>query len=402
MTPASLTVAAQGVAGFGDLPAPSLMYLGLYLGTLCLHAVLAGYVLAGSGYIAAATVFGGQSSEDPLKRVLVDWLPFSLGVAITMGVAPLLFIQILYKENFYTANLLLFHHWMIMVPVLIVGFYLLYLNKTERVASWGRGARSLVALGAFVCFGFAAWSWTGNHLIALERARWAALYAAGGVPAPTLAMLLRLGLWLGGSLPVMAAIAGWQLARAQPGAKHQPANDDAGPLSATVTRARARLAILALAGIGAAAAAAIAYTGQLAESARAALAQTPSALGVAALGTLMQIAAWIWLLRGSARARVSWSRPALAAVALGTALTVLGVAAARELVRMAHIDTGALLETHARVAEAGGIVAFFVFLLLNGGLIAWTLVALRRALRSRAVADANADANRGADAAQTP
>ena len=51
--------------------------------------------------------------------------------AITAGVAPLLFLQILYQREFYTANLLLFNRWMAILPVLIVGFYSLYLIKGD-------------------------------------------------------------------------------------------------------------------------------------------------------------------------------------------------------------------------------------------------------------------------------
>ena len=47
--------------------------------------------------------------SDPLAAPLRDWLPFVLSAAITAGIAPLLFVQILYQRAFYTANLLLFN-----------------------------------------------------------------------------------------------------------------------------------------------------------------------------------------------------------------------------------------------------------------------------------------------------
>lgn len=363
----------MNLAGF-DVSGPSAVYLVLYLGTLCLHAVLMSYVLAGSGYVAAATVLGARD-RDPVARVLADWLPFGLGLAITAGVAPLLFLQILYKESFYTANLLLFHRWMAMVPVLIVGFYLLYAGKSEAARAWPRSARAAAAVVAFVCFGFAAWSWTGNHLVALERGRWVDLYLTRGIPVPSPAMLFRLAMWLAGSVPIMAMIAGWQLRRQ---ARHADADADADIGRA----ARRRLAVLALAGITLAVGFGVGHANALDAPVRAVLAR-PSALmflGPLGLGLGLQAGAWLVLARASA-----WSRPALYAAALGAGLAVAGTSLAREAVRLAALDLhgpglAAVAAAQARSASSGGIVAFFVFLAINTALITWSVRATRRAL----------------------
>src|SRR5665213_3159326 len=112
------------------LPWPTVFYLTLYLLTFILHQAFMHYVLAGSMYVAWATIWPGRGpvplTEQPLAAVLRDWMPFLLSAAITAGVAPLLFIQIVYQHQFYTANLLLWWRWMIVVPVLIIAFYLLY------------------------------------------------------------------------------------------------------------------------------------------------------------------------------------------------------------------------------------------------------------------------------------
>jgi hypothetical protein len=118
-------------------PAPTIFYLVLYIATLLVHVVFMNYVLAGSAYIAFGVLKNRTAvsglKEDKIANMLRDWLPFVLSAAITAGVAPLLFIQILYKQNVYTANLLLFHRWMSIVPALIVGFYLLYLAKSKKI-----------------------------------------------------------------------------------------------------------------------------------------------------------------------------------------------------------------------------------------------------------------------------
>src|SRR5690606_13473055 len=113
-------------------PWQTAFYLTVYMLTLALHVVPMNCVLAGSMVLFGATVNtrrknGNQANGNAASGALYfsdwlrDWMPFLLGVAITAGVAPLLFVQILYQKNFYTANLLLFNRWMAILPVLIVG-----------------------------------------------------------------------------------------------------------------------------------------------------------------------------------------------------------------------------------------------------------------------------------------
>jgi hypothetical protein len=224
------------------LSGPSALYLGLYVITLAIHVVFLSYVLSGAGWVAIATAAG--RGRGPVASLLRDWLPFGLGAAITAGVAPLLFVQVLYQERFYTANLLLFHRWMAIVPVLIVGFYALYLGKSERVAGWGRAGRTAVAMVAWGAFLFTAWSFTENHLLALDRAAWVDFYARGEMLYRQSGVLPRLGIWIGGALPVMAAAVAWQLL-----ATVRDPDERA--------RAMRPLALVALAGLGIAAAAAL-------------------------------------------------------------------------------------------------------------------------------------------------
>jgi len=80
--------------------------------------VLAGAIVLAVGYLAPGArrrVEGGpdgpaRSGLGLILKVVRDWLPAILGLAITTGIAPLLFLQVLYKRHFYTANLLLFNH----------------------------------------------------------------------------------------------------------------------------------------------------------------------------------------------------------------------------------------------------------------------------------------------------
>lgn len=327
-----------------DLAPATQAYLVLYLGTLSLHVVLMSYVLAGSAVVALSTLLRGERAEAlaPIAATLRDWLPFALGAAITAGVAPLLFVQILYEQSFYTANLLLFHRWMAVVPVLMVGFYLLYLGKTETL---GERFRVLIAGGAFLCFAFTAYSWAENHLLSMDRAAWPAFYGEGSMFYKDVQLPVRVSMWIFGAAPIMACIVGWQLRRAGGGDRS--------------VRPLAIIAVVGTAGALVAGALLPIDRGHVMNVAR-------LPVIVLAIALVAQLGAW-----GSMAARNQLSPRALigASVALGVA--VVSTAIARELIRLSVMAGPSLVESHTRSAAAGGTVVFAFFLVINAVLIGW-------------------------------
>ncbi len=202
-----------------SVPAPTLFYLMLYVLTLAVHFVFMNYVFAGTFYVAVVGVGQADAAlarlHNPIGAMLRDWLPFAFSGVITAGVAPLLFVQVLYKQQFYTANLLLFHRWMAVVPALIVAFYLLYLLKSTSISDWPAGWRSAVGVGALVAIGFTGYSWSENHLLSLDEGRWVSFYEDRQWFYHHSALLPRVGMWLAGAVPTMMAIVCWQLRSAE-------------------------------------------------------------------------------------------------------------------------------------------------------------------------------------------
>lgn len=365
-----------------DLPFSTVLYLCLYMGTLALHVVFMSYVLAGSGYVAVAAVLGRSERDSvaaSIAAVLRDWLPFALGTAITAGVAPLLFLQILYKESFYTANLLLFHRWMAVVPVLIVGFYLLYLGKSDLVAKRGRAARIAVSVGAFGCFLFTAYSWTENHMLAMDRGAWIDMYEASRVTYWRADMVPRVLAWMFGAVPIMALILGWQRRRSR--------DDDS--LASAPHQAR-HLAVLAIIGVLAGALASVAYTYMAGDEVRAIVGEQRLYVGMYAVGALVQLAAWMVVQRARA-----WHGRALGLATAGALCTIVGTIAVREAIRAHNIDLDSLTSVHERTAEAGGMGLFAVFLVLAIAVIGWCFHITARGLREH---EARADATTAATA----
>lgn len=62
---------------------------------------------------------------------LVGHLPVILSVAITQGIVPLLFLQLLYGPLYYTSSIIIAWPWLAIVPLLIVMYYGLYWVKAQ-------------------------------------------------------------------------------------------------------------------------------------------------------------------------------------------------------------------------------------------------------------------------------
>lgn len=347
-------------------PWPTAFYLVFYVATLVLHWVFMQYVLAGSAYTVAARLLPAKADAPrPIDDLLRDWLPLMLSGAITAGIAPLLFLQILYQRQFYTANVLLFHRWMAILPTLIVGFYLLYLLRSKRFDAWPLAVRLAVAGATFACFGFVAWSWTENHLLSLNSGVWSEQYVSGRLMYHSKQLLPRLVMWFVMAFPTMATIIAWQL-------WYTAARSNA------EIPGRRRTCAVALAGLLLSAAATGIYVMVLTADQRDVI-YSPLSLPyviMAFAGWVIQIAAWAFQYK-NARLRPIW----LVLASLGIALTLTGVAVAREALRIAAIDLPALYARHAAAAKVGGLATFFVFVVINSALITWAILLVRRGMK---------------------
>lgn len=351
-------------------PAATAWYLSLYILTLAMHVVFMNYVLAGSLYLAvrlARPQRESASAEDnAAATILKDWLPFMLSAAITAGVAPLLFVQILYQREFYTANLLLFHRWMAVLPVLIVAFYLAYVIKSGTAAQ-RPALRAVSAIGTALGLLFVAWAWTENHALGLDQRVWPTQYASGSMRYAHAAIWPRLLIWVSGAFPTLAVLVAWQLRAGASGVA---------PAAAGRTAAAA-LANLGIGGAGLALVCGVAYAivGGPAVRSSAVLVLAWPWLVLAVAGLVLQVVAW-WRIR----TRHTLHRPALWLATVGLTATIIGIAAVRESIRVTQVDWAGLAERHAAAAGAGGLPVFLVFAVLALGVIVACVRIARRAI----------------------
>lgn len=365
-----------------DYSAATIFYLLLYGITLVLHVLPMNYVLAGSTYLAAYGVWeairGPVESQRSLAAVLRDVMPIALAVTITAAVAPLLFLQILYQKQFYTANLLLFNRWMAILPVLIIAFYLLYLQKSKLWPKFSSQTRAAVSSGILASFGFVAWSWTENHLLSLrDQATWSAVFASPKWFYHDRELMPRLLVWYAGAFPILALALAWQrhFSDVSNASGPTPADDSEG---VEVERSTTRtLAIMAITGLGAAVVSGGGYYWYLESEIRIQLVSWESApyLAAAIVGIGVQIAGWRRSLGGE-----KMSRLRLLTISVGALMAVGGATALREVRRVASINLLDHAGLHEAAAKIGGLGVFLVFFAVNFSAIALVVRAVRRGL----------------------
>jgi hypothetical protein len=352
------------------LPLPTAVYLVLYLTTLWVHIAFMNYVLAGSAYMAATLLARGRpAQEHPIYALLKDWMPFMLSAAITAGIAPLLFLQVLYKEQFYTANLLLFFRWMAILPALILGFYLAYLLKTRSLGDWPRWSRLAVGCGGFACFAFVGWSWVENHLLSLEtQDRWQQHYVSGSHLFQSPELLPRLLLWFVAAFPTMALMVGWQLRDQK---REAGGNQPDGARSASA---------IAIAGVLGSALWAGRYFFLLSEAARKAILGPMGRpyLVLSIAGGAIQLVAWAAVFR---QRRLSRGWLILASAGLGA--NFIGTGIMNETIRLVTLDARvglpALFSRHAASWKVAGLPVFLCFFGLTTALM---ILCVRRVRKS--------------------
>lgn len=114
------------------LPAPAwLLWLLLTL-TFVLHVVPMNLVLGGSiiGLVSRLRA-RRQPHAAALAALIAGALPVLIAAAVSMGVAALLFLQVLYGRLFFTSAVLLAGPWIAVIPVLIVAYYAAYAGRSS-------------------------------------------------------------------------------------------------------------------------------------------------------------------------------------------------------------------------------------------------------------------------------
>jgi len=136
------------------IPVPWGWFQALLLLTFLVHILLMN-AMFGSAFIALINHFRHGASTTPCSESVSQTLPFILAFTVNFGVAPLLFVQVLYGHFLYTSSILMAVYWLSVIGLLIGAYLLAYLYK-YRYARLGllRVVVLFLIVASFTCIAF--------------------------------------------------------------------------------------------------------------------------------------------------------------------------------------------------------------------------------------------------------
>ncbi|WP_394828784.1 c-type cytochrome [Pendulispora albinea] len=102
----------------------------LLIAAFIAHILFVNLMVGGSILVLAFEIRGAKNPDyDRLARALASTVTVNKSLAVVLGVAPLLLLNLLYTIHFYTANTLTGTAWILLIPTIATTFLLLYLHK---------------------------------------------------------------------------------------------------------------------------------------------------------------------------------------------------------------------------------------------------------------------------------
>jgi len=148
-----------------------------FLLTFVLHLLFMNAML-GTGIIALVKSLKGTRQDLPIAKEISLKLPYTIAFTINMGVAPLLFIQVLYGNFIYTSSVLMGWYWLSIIGILIIAYYSAYLFdfKFDTLGS----ARSIFIAVCVILMLLVAFLFTSNITLMLTPEKWVRYFSNAG------------------------------------------------------------------------------------------------------------------------------------------------------------------------------------------------------------------------------
>jgi len=155
-----------------------LLILGFFLHALPMNVML------GGGFICAALFLAGKHDQTSnafrAARALAMSLPLFISFAITQGIVPLLFVQLLYGPMFYTSSILMAVPWLTVIPLVLASYYISYiviyriLLKEHNAGTATKSAILLTIMG--VMLAVVGFFFSNIMTLMLTPDKWVAMY----------------------------------------------------------------------------------------------------------------------------------------------------------------------------------------------------------------------------------
>ncbi len=147
------------------IPVPWGWFQALLLPTFVLHLLFMNLML-GTAVIALAGELWQPANPASPARDLAGKLPFFIAFTVNFGVAPLLFLQILYGQFLYTSSLLMAVYWLAVVTLLGLAYASVYLYRFRYD---GLADKRRLVIGAVVLLLLAIGFIFSNNMTLMQR-----------------------------------------------------------------------------------------------------------------------------------------------------------------------------------------------------------------------------------------
>ena len=164
------------------IPGPAWLFHFLLVFTFVLHMLFMNLTLGGTILAALGQLFSKGKADDyrtVMAMRLMGVNNFGISMTITTGIAPLLFVQVLYQQYFYTATIMIAWIWLFLLVFLMIGYYAAYLYKFKGTPAKGTGGTAWLWISAIMFF-LIAMIHVAVNLIHSQPDQWAVLADSPG------------------------------------------------------------------------------------------------------------------------------------------------------------------------------------------------------------------------------
>jgi len=158
------------------LPAPYWVFKLLLLVTFFLHILAMNFMLGGAVLALVARRAKNREQGNRMFADIARKLPSLLPATITIGIAPLLFLQVLYGQFFYTSSVIVAWPWFLVLIFLTLAYYGFYYASFKGIQHPDR-AKTVMSFSLILVF-IIGFIYSNNLTLSQTPSRWAGKYFA--------------------------------------------------------------------------------------------------------------------------------------------------------------------------------------------------------------------------------
>lgn len=145
----------------------------LLIVTFVLHLLFMNAML-GSAILALVREFKADRDADTMNFQIAEKLPYTIAFTVNLGVAPLLFIQVLYGHFIYTSSILMAVYWLSIILLLILAYYAAYIYDFKFEAM-GKSRTIFISISAILLL-WIGFVFTNNMVMMIQPETWQAYF----------------------------------------------------------------------------------------------------------------------------------------------------------------------------------------------------------------------------------